>query len=261
MAEYKKQHFNSLGEFYNYISITKENSVFEGKTLTSLDTSEWSKGFTLTNSFETAVELMRNGWSEMAKDIEGKLQAKIKNISNKSTQRSVYDVVGGNCSVPRYLQGVPTNMINKKRVVQKQKVVTLNKFINYSASASTEQIVDESVKALIIVREIEAAGIRVNLNIVLEAQSGNEIASLSIRIKNASERLNVSKVAFPLVHPSMLRRLSFRWMEVSSVITEKGFIGGYGSPLNERKSKEYMNKNEIMLPSFIRSVEEVVASI
>ena len=250
-VEYKKQHFNSLGEFYKFVSETKENLVFMGKPLSSKTR---DKKFTGTKSFEEAVELMKNGWDEGAKNLEGKLQAKLKTLKPKTTQRSKYDVVGGNCSVPRYLQGVPTNMVNKKPVVQKTKVVTINKSIAYNAFVTTEQIIEESIKALIIVYEIEAAGTRVNLNIIVESREGNEIAAFTVRIKSANERLNVSKLAFPLVHPSMLRR----WLEVSPLVTNPSFNYGYGSAVDEKESRQYLPKGEILLPAFIPDVDKVI---
>jgi hypothetical protein len=70
-----------------------------------------------------------------------------------------------------------------------------------------------------------------------------------VRIKSATEKLNVSKIAFPLVHPSMLRRLFFRYIEVYPNVT-KSFVFGYGRPLNE-ELKKILGEKEIFLPNVI----------
>ena len=255
----KTQHFDSLNELYTFTKETPTNSVFKmARRLDSMDTSAMYKKFTGTDSFEQAVELLKNGWNEGSQTIEGKLQAKIKCLDSKKSQRPSYDVVGGNCSVPRYLQGVPTSMINRKPVVKKQKVITINKYITYSAYVTAEQIIDESVKAFLIIREIEAAGTRVNLNIIDGLEEGGERAILTVRIKNAGERLNISKMAFPLAHPSMLRRLAFKWLEVTSIITNPGFTMGYGMPMSVNDLKKYMGKGEILLPNFIPNIDDVI---
>lgn len=116
--------------------------------------------------------------------------------------------------VPLYLMGVPNNMVTKKMVPMKQKVITLNKSIDYNAGVSADDIMDESIKAMQIVKKLEAQGYRCNLNIVLGTSAGSKQFIIKVRIKSANEKLNISKLALPLVHPSMLRRLFFRFIEV-----------------------------------------------
>ena len=169
--------------------------------------------FTKTRSFEQASELLKNGWKEMAATIEQKLEAEKNQIELAAKNKMFYDVQGFQCSVPRYLQGIPTNMISMKKMPCKKKVITICKSVNYSASVDADTIIKESVKTLQIVRKLEMQGYAVNVDIALGAK-GNVKLFAKIRIKNSSERLNVSKMAFPLVHPSMLRRLMFRFIEV-----------------------------------------------
>jgi hypothetical protein len=151
-------------------------------------------------------------------------------------------------------------MVNQTKVPSKQKVITLNKSISYSGSTNKDVIVENSIKALQIVKKIEAQGYRVNLNIVLGTEKGGERIIAKIRIKNANERLNVSKVAFPLVHPSMLRRLLFRYIEVNPNVKSKGFVGSYGTPVDESTVKSLTN-DEYMLPKFIGDVEKEIKEI
>ena len=47
-------------------------------------------------------------------------------------------------------------MLSKKMVPIKQKIVTLNKSIDYNGGVSANQIVDESIKAMQIVKKLES---------------------------------------------------------------------------------------------------------
>lgn len=194
--------------------------------------------------------MFKNGWSDMAT----KLVQKLKVIESKTEPtmkpKNVLGVAGYQAIVPLYLQGVPNNMVTKKMTPVKQKVITLNKSIDYSGGVSADQIIEESIKAMQIVKKLEAQGYRCNLNIVLGSSEPDIKLYVKIKIKSANEKLNVSKLAFPLVHPSMLRRLFFRFIEVYPHVT-KSFVSGYGSPAKSSELREVF-KGEYLLPNFIK---------
>lgn len=239
--------YDSLKEFYDYLCKTPFNDAFRWEKHSSV---EGSESFTKTKSFNEAVELFKNGWSDMA----GKLVQKLKVIESKTEPtmkpRNTLGVCGYQAIVPLYLQGVPNNMVNKKMVPVKQKVITLNKSIDYNAGVSADQIIEESIKAMQIVKKLEAQGYRCNLNIVLGSQETKSGFFIKVRIKSANEKMNVSKLAFPLVHPSMLRRLFFRFIEVYPNVT-KDYIYGYGCPATSSQLREIF-KGEYLLPNFIK---------
>lgn len=243
--------YDSLQEFYDYIVNTPFNQAFCWQEHCSVTGSaSWTK----TENFEQAVELFKSGWSDMAT----KLVQKLKVIESKTEPtmkpRNKLDVCGYQAIVPLYIQGVPNNMMNKKMTPVKQKVITLNKSLDYNGMTSSDRIVDESIKAMQIVKKLEAQGYRCNLNIVLGSTAGyakNEKQFLmKIRIKSANEKMNVSKLAFPLVHPSMLRRLFFRFMEVYPEVTTP-FVGGYGHPAKSDELRKAF-PGEYLLPNFIK---------
>jgi len=126
----------------------------------------------------------------------------------------------------------------------------LNKSIDYNGGTSSDTIMNESIKAMMIIKKLEAQGYRCNLNIVLGTSKGACKFYVKVRIKSANEKLNVSKLAFPLVHPSMLRRLFFRFVEVYPKITPN-FVGGYGMPATSSEMRKIF-KGEYLLPNFIR---------
>ena len=235
--------FDSLNNFYEYITTTPLNEAFQWKSLQSVS---GSYKFTETNSYEEATQLFKDGWDDMAKKLTKKLKVTQNQTMCNEVQKTVYDIVGFQCSVPRYLQGIPTSMVNKKLVPIKQKVVTLNKDFSYNCSIKTEDIIEASIKTMEVVKRIEAQGVRVNLNVIFGITAGNTREIVKIRIKSANERVNISKLAFPLVHPSMFRRLGFRYIEVAPTITDS-YKHGYGMPLNGSQLKQYC-KDEYVLP-------------
>ena len=101
-----------------------------------------------------------------------------------------------------------------------------------------------------IIKKVEAQGIRCNLNIVEHIKSNNKEYIFKIRVKNATEKLNVSTLAFPLVNPSMLRRLFFRFIEVYPE-TPASFQFGYGYPEKNNAEVRKLYPNEYLLPAFI----------
>lgn len=241
--------YGSLTEFYDYICKTPTNVAFSKMSYPS--STHGSEAFTGTKSFEEAVALFKHGWSDMAT----KLVQKLKVIESKAEptmqQRNVLGVAGYQAIVPLYLQGVPNNMVQKQMVPIKQKVITLNKSIDYNGGVDKEKIVDESVKAMQIIKKLEVQGYRCNLNIVLGTSEADAEFAVRVRIKSANEKLNVSKLAFPLVHPSMLRRLFFRWIEVYPEITSS-FLSGYGRPAKSQQLRQWFpNANGYLLPNFI----------
>lgn len=235
--------FDSLNEFESYITNTPLNETFRWQKLSSTN---GSYGFTQTHSYEEATKLFKDGWSSMAQDITKKLKVIQNQVVDAHVQKVLYDVVGFQASVPRYLQGIPTNMVNKKLVPVKQRVITLNKDISYNCGVTTEQIIEASIQTLQLIKKIEAQGIRVNLNLIWGVTAGNTKEVAKIRLKSANERLNISKLAFPLVHPSMLRRLCFRYLEVAPTVT-KSYTFGYGYPMDGSQLKQYC-KDEYVLP-------------
>lgn len=254
-AQTWKVEFDSMNEFYKYICDTPFNEAFRWERHSSVD---GSYSFTKTHNYEEAVDLFHNGWDDMAKKLTDKLKVIDQKTAMISKPRTVKSVAGYQAIVPRYLQGNPKSMVAKQMQPVKQKVVNITKSIAYSAGASTDEIIEESIKTLQIVKRLEAAGYRVNLNIGWGVSKDRAIF-LKVRIKSANERLNVSKTAFALCHPSMLRRLCFRFEEVYPNYT-KNFVYGYGMPCEAKRMRKVFDK-DIVLPAFIEFSPDKVQTL
>lgn len=248
--------FNSIDEFYKYLCDTPFNEAFRWCKHSSVEGNYY---FTKTQTFDEAVNLMKDGWSDMAKKLNTKLQVKETQSVYVNKRKMVNSVAGFQPIVPLYLAGVPTNMVQQKMVPIKQKIVNITKSVSYSAATNTETIIEESVKAMQIVKKLEAMGYRVNLSLVLGSISGNRHLYSKVCIKHTNEKLNVSKLAFPMVHPSMLRRLFFRFIEVCPDTT-KNFVGGYGMPASVSEIKSVF-EDDIILPAIFKGDVEKIHSL
>ena len=229
------EEYNSISEFVQTINSRQQNPE-----ITSTASIDSDYKFTGTSSYEQAENLLLHGWTEESEKLNEML--KLKALKEKSV-KNTYDVAGFQCSVPRYLQGIPTNMINQKVVTKKQKVITITKSIAYSFYVSKEKIEDESIKVLQLVNSLENQGCRVILNVMIISKKGDTIIANKVRIKNANERLNLSKVSFPLVHPSYLRRINIRWIERFEYTT-KAYNECYGSPMKFSDFCEILGKSK-----------------
>ena len=248
---YHYREFGSIQEFIEYIEGTPLNDVFRWKpNLDSTDTSQpkWYQ----TVSYEDAQNRLKHGDKALAEKLTGTLKLE-KHAENMMVQKPTYGVAGYQASVPRYLQGIPTSMVTKKAVVQKQKVITITKNIGYTAIFSGQQIIDESIKAVKLINTIEAHGIRCNLYVTSIAKEGSTAIGFRIKVKSANERTHMSKLAFPLANPSMLRRFAFRYREVAPETT-KEFMYSYGYSLQPKFLFE-TKKGEYFIPTMLGEKE------
>lgn len=253
MAQFIKQ-FDSINQFYRYICDTPINEAFRYKWYISATTelSDWSG----TNSFDQALELLKNGWSDMSQTLTRKLNVASKDIQPIKTSKNVLSVCGYQPVVALYLAGVPQNMVDKRMVAKKQKVIELTKDVTYSCSTTTEEIVNQSVKAMVVVKKLEAQGYRIKLNVALGVEKYGREIICKVCIKQPSDRLQVSKLAFPMVHPSMLRRLFLRYIEVNPDVTS-AFTKNYGVPVGGCRLKSAFPNDTILPNVFEMDVNQV----
>lgn len=251
--------FDSLQEVMNYIENEKVSSIFKPDRydLQSESKTGFAVKFTKTKSLDEAKTLLKNGWEEGAKKLVGRMKTiKVDNRILKEITK--FDVVGFQCSVPRYLMGIPTNMVQKKKVQKKEKILKIVKQISYHSGITTDVMLEEGAKALKVIEILEAQGNRCELWIGFCNENGSETIqnSVLIKLKGANEKLNVSKIAFPLYHPSMLRRIKFAIVERTEGLV--GFYGSYGHPIMDSrlftaaiKGNSARFKDCFVIPNFI----------
>lgn len=239
--------FHSIQEMLSYANNNPLNTCF---TTHSHDISLRMSDFTQTDSFAQAEDLLLHGWEYMAEQLKGHIGANTGLVGAK--KKSVYSVAGYQACVPRYLQGLPDSMITSKVVKTKQKVATINKSVAYHCKISTEQIIEQSVKLLKAVQELEQNNTRVQLYVCLPVKGGDKTYIMRVKVKASGQRMNLKQLAFPLVHPSMLRRVLLYLMEHEPFCDTKDFSVGYGMPI---EAQDYLPKGEYYIPAFVEETE------
>ena len=242
--------FNSIGELTQFITDTPLNKKYPSD---SHNTGNSTENWTMTKNYDEAFTLLIKGWTQASEKMTKALKTAPQPAQIKR-QRSVYSVAGHSASVPRYLQGIPTNMISSVPDRRKQPVVVINHSICYSSIWKAADILNEGIKALQVVQAIEASNRNVKLNIVCITKDRNKGTKrgFKVTIKHPGERLNISKMAFPLAHPSMLRRIFFRYMEVEPDMPHKFYA--YGIPCNS--DCETIYPSEMYIPEKV-DVEKI----
>lgn len=221
---YKKE-FIDLNDFLLNIKDENINPIF--KNTFASKTGDYS--FTETDSYETAWNLCRftmdEGFNQFMHNFN-KLKYEIVYF-NKLTNN--YSPVGFSPSVPRYLLGIPTTMINHKL---EKNDATINIYMNlaYNCYEGRKQIENRGLIVLYLVDFLEKKGFKVNLNTYELSRVQDEICFIIIPLKRYYEKINFKKLYFPIVHPSFLRRLLFRAKE-KMPLKNYNWSYGYGETM------------------------------
>lgn len=255
---YNVSEYDSINEYVDDIHKLPYSKIFINGKKSSVEGMEF---FTGTKSYEEAIELLKFGWSDGAKKLNTSLKIANKDVQSKEVKRAVYDVVGFQASVPRYLQGIPTSMVNTIPTKRKSKTVTIYKSIAYAALVDKDDILKDSVKFLQIIQEIEKQGIKANVYVIHHGYAEKEHLVNLVKVKSASERLNISKLAFPLMHPSFLRRIVFRSIETESRLKNFRWARGYGYPAKRAQTESFIKamkkENVLFIPTLISEQEAI----
>lgn len=219
---------NNIQDLLHYINQNPIQSYYRYSEKSG-DISEKYADFSGTANYGEAEDLLLHGWDSMAQELKSKIGVNMRATGH--TQRAVYSMAGVVPCVPRYLQGMSDSMVAYKRIPKKDKVLTINKAARYSWKVRKETIIEESIKVLRLVQNLEQQGYRINLNVLLAINEyvGNAKTYVTkLKIKTSGQRLNLKQMAFPLVHPSMSRRIWFRCIEHDPFCNTRGFANGYG---------------------------------
>jgi hypothetical protein len=219
-----------------------------------------------TKTIAEAIELLKYGWEYGTT----KLNEQVKLHSTSKSVKFGYSVAGAQVSVPRMLEGLPTDMIYTKMIEKPVKVLNVYKSAGYNGCYTADDIMKYSTKALQIVELLEAKGYRINLYIVKLNKKDNEEFFTKVKVKSANERLNIKKTAFCLANPAFQRRILWRLIELAPwIVNAKYWDQGYGGPVDSfSQSKmhssyeEYMpESNKVFIPIIIDNVEQFVKDL
>lgn len=218
MTKLKNQYvFHSISELINELDNSQE---FDDRGTSS--EREEDRDWCDTASYEEARMYMLEGriYDDVMKDIE---KYKTKGTATRSASR--LSVAGHQVVVPLYLQGVPTSMITKKRVID-NKIVTIIYNCQTPWHVESDEIMKTTTELFKNIMSLESQGYRVNLWVVEVNSDYDGKFGFGLRLKTDRETFNIKKTMFPLVSSSFLRRISFR---VKERLYKSWIGGGYGN--------------------------------
>lgn len=251
------ERFENLTQMIRTIESRPNNKVFVGRS----DSKSLDYDFTRTHSYDEALKLLENGWSEPLAEIKKGVAAGFKANGTSTKNRPQTGIVGYAPCVPNALLGLPNSMISTERVQTKVKACTILFSMSVTAGYSQEKILKAGIVILNIVNDLELAGYRVKLDVEFFcSKAGNDIASARVTVKEWRQPLDLKKLCFPISHPSMFRRLGFRWLETYPNLTNEDFRGGYGSSMFKEdyanalktfKDCGMLDKNEYLITTYL----------
>lgn len=248
MKEYKTKSvygmsFTSINEVKDYIANTKIIGSFRS----SETISETKTKFTKTTSLDDALGLMQNGYIEGLKGLQAKTIKRVQTAS-KTANKLVSSQIGVTPNVGAFVTGNPLNMFNIKQIQYKNTKI-INLFLNCAVhSGISASDMEQSARKLFeYIQALENKGYRINLHmgcIGYFKKSKNTLV-LDIKLKDAGEHFDALRTAFPLLHPSFLRRICFAIIERQTGAVNDG---GYGVVKTFEENKATL---KTILPNYI----------
>lgn len=233
--------FNSLDELFTYCDAPAALDV----ECSSRKTGDESWNGTAT--YEDAIELARTGWTEMRPNVDRILtdvDAKVRTmvLDRPATK---FDVTGAYVDVATYLTGEPECMVEiiEEPMPVHGRVARLLVQGSASWSVDAEMIQARGAAVCALADALARSGIYlevwVEFTITHKTKGKQKVTTdaTAVRIKAASDPLDIDLLMFPLGHPSMFRRLIFDvWERSMTPAQRKRYaVGGdtdhhYGIP-------------------------------
>ncbi len=194
--------FDSINELIT----TLDNSPHVSGRSESSESSDGYKGVD-TRSYQEAHDCMLYG-----KDYTG-LNTNLN--SYKATgiddQSKMYLTPAGMMPVvPLAIVGVPCSMINIKATRVESKIVNIIYKCDAPWCVTDKEIAKTTTELMKNIIKLEKSGMRCNVYVL--GCNDNKVGYM-VRIKRDGETLNIKKMGFPTISPSMLRRIQFRICE------------------------------------------------
>jgi len=229
-----KRHYESWGEFLAYVS----RDIPQNNYLNSSKTGE--SDFCGTPNWEAALELSRTGWLEGQSEAN-KIASPLFNSVSSMIERVdiVHDVEGAQIDIARFLDGKPECWQRfETSYIDGVGYRVLRFTFNIAASGGISQatITAKGATMAALIQLLEYSGYRVQVDVLWGCGNANRIfIQPSVTVKRPDQPLDLPRLMFAMAHPSMPRRLLFRWAELMPKADQQelGFAYGYPDEIPE----------------------------
>jgi hypothetical protein len=195
----------------------------KAKQASSVNTGADALEFTGSNNYDEAIELALHGYPEGVQWIKDGLDQV---GAKKGLQlEPVYDLAGDEADLDRYLSGEPENMVTYEYSVRGG-VKFLDVYFSYAYACSQDQpeIIKRGVDVLSNIDSLENNNFRIRLIAYFYSSKKKQPFLHEIIIKDYQEQIELDRMSLVMVHPSMLRRLGFRIVEIyAPTLTTSGY--------------------------------------
>lgn len=224
--------FSNLDGLRRYLDTASNSKLFEKTN----DSKNGSSSFTGTESYSAANDLLRDGDAKNAAKLKAAAGNGLKAAAGDGQRiRHFSSVCGGAVNVPNMLMGLPKSMIAAQKVKYKDsKVVSMVFNASIDCTIEADEINKVSAYLVNAIMGLEKKGYRVNLYVMHASTRGSEKCAMFVRIKDSGQYMDVKKMAYPLVNPSMLRRHYFRFVETVPGLKDRSWLHTYGRPVMEK---------------------------
>lgn len=234
------EYFSSIHQMLNVFESRRNNSVMANKHLSTIQGErEWAG----TSSYKEAVKLLTCGYTDILDKLRLGIRKATKSLKDIDVSKStiIEDVQGASPIVPNYLQGLPKAMCYRQPVPKKIKTINIIYCPCENSGSDPDEFIEAGVAILSAIRAIEKSNVSIKLDCMFsDATAGSEAVIGIVRVKNYRDRLDLQKLCFPMAHPSMLRRIGFKYIETAPDMKERDFIFGYGSTPSLERLEEFL---------------------
>lgn len=222
--------FDSLYKLKQHIDNPPElNPLWDDDDLSSQEELYSPSEFHDTKNFNEFKKFLFNGtktYYRYMKHNLDKIESKYKfNYSQKKYKNSV---VGFAPIVPESIKNNPVCMVTTEPKINDTKL-TIYMDITVPATTGVSTIINFRASVLYLLNFLDTIGVKTEIRIITVSEDDDEFYVTEILLKRYNERLNLFKLAFPLISPDMLRRCKFYLLEHSTVHTSS-WCYGYGTP-------------------------------
>lgn len=267
MLKIVKEHFSSISEMMNVLDKRPNNEIMKHCDSSSR---KGDRDWYGTSSYEEASQLMRTGYTEILPKIkEGLAKSSIvvsKMFSPTDLRRPKNLPVGFIPHIPNSILNLPNSMIDIKISPQKRKTLSILYVMAGHCGNTKEMWIKAGIALLTAIKIVERQGISISIDTVFYCGSEHEQTAMgSVRVKHFGQPLDIQKLCFPLANPSMFRRIGFKFLETTPVITDESFAYGYGRGFDcdEKKIKSQLedDKTYVLSGQWISKHDYKVESI
>lgn len=230
--------YPNIAAFYERLESGQVQPAFETHQA-SQNEGDMAIEFTKTATYDEATDLLLNGDEDSKKRIaENGVAAILKQPQkDERVRQRVLSPCGFFPHVPNAIAGRPNSMIAERTQKVRKRVVTVAYNLAVNCNISAEDMQQAAADVVAAILKCEKSGVRVNLYAVSVTKDGGDYCAFAIKIKDSAQHLDLLKMAYPLTHPSMLRRHEFRYTETQPGLPDS-FRFGYGYAESKRETVE-----------------------